>query len=299
MDYMKVTDDLSFSRVIAGMMRASREGLSGHKMTAFVNSCLEMGITTFDHADIYGLGESERLFGEAVLKNNTSLRDKMQLVTKFNIVLPTEKSDFVHYYDSSVQHLRESVDESLKNLCTDYIDVLLIHRLDPLLNPVELAEGLDTLVQEGKVRNIGISNASYTYFDMVNTFTKTPLVTNQVEVSTLYTDTFFNGIMDSALKHDIPVMAWSPLGGGRLFSPKTEQEIRVVKVLETMAQKYQVDSIDKIAYAFILKHPAKICPVTGSMKIERIKACVDALKIPLSTKDWFMILEASRGMEVL
>jgi predicted oxidoreductase len=299
MEYVKLAEGLQFSKVISGMMRASGEGLRDKKMVEFVDKCLELGITTFDHADIYGDGESGRLFGEAVLKNNPSIRSKMQIVTKFNIVLPTQRSNFVHYYDSSINHLNESINASLKNLCTDYIDVLLIHRQDPLLNPAEIADGLDSLVRQGKVKNIGISNASYTYFEMISSFTKTPLVTNQVEVSPLYTDTFFNGVMDSALKNNIPIMAWSPLAGGRLFSAKTEQEVRVKAVLEKMAKKYAVDSIDKIAYAFLFKHPANICPVVGSMKFDRVKSCADALAINLDTKDWFIILEASRGAEIL
>lgn len=155
------------------------------------------------------------------------------------------------------------------------------------------------MVKQGKVRNIGISNASYTHFDLINSYTKTLLVTNQVEVSPLYTDTFFDGIMNSALKHDIPIMAWSPLAGGRLFAPETEQEIKVKKVLDDMTLKYGIDSIDKIAYAFINKHPARICPIVGSMKFGRVKACVDAFNIELDTKDWFIILKASRGREVL
>ncbi len=225
MEYVKIAEGLQFSKVISGMMRASGEGLYGTKLLEFAQKCLELGITTFDHADIYGNGESGRLFGEAVLKGSPSLRSKMQIVTKFNIILPSEKNGFAHYYDSSLNHLNESVNASLKNLCTDYIDVLLIHRQDPLLNPAELSAGLNSMIQQGKVKHIGISNASYTYFEMVSGYTKTPLVTNQVEVSALYTDTFFNGIMDSAIKHNIPIMAWSPLGGGRLFSPKPNRNL--------------------------------------------------------------------------
>ncbi|RYL93720.1 aldo/keto reductase family oxidoreductase [Sporolactobacillus sp. THM19-2] len=299
MEYVKVTEDLRFSRVIAGTMRASREGLSGKKMADFVDRCLDAGVTTFDHADIYGYYESSRLFGEAVLQDHPALRDKMQIVTKFNIILPRKENGYAHYYDSSVKHLNESLDKSLQVLHTDYVDVLLIHRLDPLLNPKELAEGLDRLIKQGKVRHIGISNASYTYFEMVNKYVKTPLVTNQVEVSPLHTDTLFNGVMDSALIHEIPVMAWSPLGGGRLFHPKTGQEFRTREILQQMAEKYGVDSIDKIAYAFIYKLPATVCPVVGSTKFDRVQSAIDARGIELTNKDWFKILEASRGREVL
>ncbi|GGL59355.1 aldo/keto reductase [Sporolactobacillus putidus] len=299
MDYVDVAEGLKFSKVIAGTMRASKEGLSGKKMVDFVDQCLSAGVTTFDHADIYGYFESSRLFGEAVLKDNSSLRDKIQIVTKFNIVLPREENGYAHYYDSSVKHLNESLNKSLEVLHTDYVDVLLIHRLDPLLNPKEVAEALDSLIKQGKVRHIGISNASYTYFEMVSKYTTTPLVTNQVEVSPLYTDTFFNGVMDSALIHDIPVMAWSPLAGGRLFHPQTGREFRVREILEQMAQKYDADSIDKIAYAFINKLPATVCPIVGSTKFERIQSAIDAQSIELTNKDWFKILEVSRGREVL
>lgn len=299
MEYVDVAEGLKFSKVIAGTMRAAHEGLSGKKMADFVDQCLNAGVTTFDHADIYGYFESSRLFGEAVLKDHPSLRDQIQIVTKFNIILPREENGYAHYYDSSVQHLNESLNKSLEVLHTDYVDVLLIHRLDPLLNPKELAEGLDELVRQGKVRHIGISNASYTYFEMVSKYVKTPLVTNQIEVNPLYTDTFFDGTMDSALIHDIPVMAWSPLAGGALFHPKTGQQFRVREILEQMAKKYEVDSIDKIAYAFINKLPATVCPVVGSTKFERLQSAIDAKSIQLTNKDWFKILEVSRGREVL
>ncbi|TGA97514.1 aldo/keto reductase [Sporolactobacillus shoreae] len=299
MEYVDVAEGLRFSKVIAGTMRAAREDLSGKKMADFVDQCLNTGVTTFDHADIYGYFESSRLFGEAVLKDHPSLRDQIQIVTKFNIILPREENGYAHYYDSSVQHLNESLNKSLEVLHTDYVDVLLIHRLDPLLNPKELAEGLDELVRQGKVRHIGISNASYTYFEMVSKYAKTPLVTNQIEVNPLYTDTFFDGTMDSVLIHDIPVMAWSPLAGGALFHPKTGQQFRVREILEQMAKKYEVDSIDKIAYAFINKLPATVCPVVGSTKFERLQSAIDAQNIQLTNKDWFKILEVSRGREVL
>lgn len=299
MEYVTVADDLKFSKVIAGTMRASSEGLSGEKMADFVDRCLAAGVTTFDHADIYGYYESSRLFGEAVLQDHPALRDKMQIVTKFNIILPRKENGYAHYYDSSVQHLNESLNKSLEVLHTNYVDVLLIHRLDPLLNPAELAEGLDSLVKEGKVRHIGISNASYSYFEMVSKYVKTPLVTNQIEVNPLYTDTFFNGVMDSALIHKIPLMAWSPLAGGKLFHPETGQQFRVREILQQMAEKYGADSIDKIAYAFINKLPATICPVVGSTKFERVQSAIDAQSIELTNKDWFKILEVSRGREVL
>jgi predicted oxidoreductase len=299
MDYINVAKGLRFSKVIAGTMRASSEGLSGKKMADFVDRCLNAGVTTFDHADIYGYYESSRLFGEAVLKAHPSLREKVQIVTKFNIILPRKENGYAHYYDSSVKHLNESLNKSLEVLHTDYVDVLLIHRLDPLLNPQELAAGLDQLVKQGKVRHIGISNASYTYFEMVNKYVRTPLVTNEVEVNPLHTDTFFNGVMDSALIHDIPVMAWSPLAGGRLFHPHTGQEFRVRAILQQMARKYAVDSIDKIAYAFINKLPAIVCPIVGSTRFDRVQAAIDAQKIELTNKDWFKILEVSRGREVL
>lgn len=154
MDYVDVAKDLKFSKVIAGTMRASQEGLSGKKMADFVERCLNAGVTTFDHADIYGYFESSRLFGEAALRDNSSLRDRIQIVTKFNIVLPREDNGYAHYYDSSVKHLNDSLNRSLEVLHTDYVDVLLVHRLDPLLNPTEVAEALDSLIKQGKVRHM-------------------------------------------------------------------------------------------------------------------------------------------------
>lgn len=299
MERIQLTEDLSFSRVVHGLWRLAEWNLNSDQILSLIKSCQELGITTFDHADIYGNYSCENLFGEA-LKQEPSLRENMQIVTKCGIKLLSDKrpEHKVHHYDTSKQHILKSVDQSLNNLSTDFIDVLLIHRPDPFMNPEEVADAFSFLKQEGKVRHFGVSNFTPSQFNLLQSYLDLPLVTNQVEISVSYLDTFKDGTIDQCLEKRMIPMAWSPLAGGSIFQANDEKSIRIKSVLEEIAKELGVTSIDQIMYAWLLSHPARIIPIVGSGKLERIRSAVDALQIKMTREQWFKIWIASTGRPV-
>lgn len=296
---MEANLHINFSSLIIGCMRLGKWGAdySTKELQVFVEACIEMGLTDFDHADIYGHYTTEEAFGD-LLKEQPTLRAKMQLTTKCGIKLISENrpKHQIKSYDSSTRHILASVDQSLKALHTEYIDVLLLHRPDYLMNPEEIASAFDKLKQSGKVRHFGVSNFTASQFEMLNHFT--PLITNQVEISPLQLSAFKDGVLDQCIKNKIQPTAWSPLGGGVLFqSGGTEQVKRIRIIGERLCEKYGA-SLDQILIAWLNKHPAGIIPVTGSSKIERIRSAKEALLIDLSHEEWYEIWQASIGEEV-
>lgn len=289
----------TFSRIVFGTMKWGEWGwkLATPKIERLIQESVEMGVTTFDHADIYGHYTTEADFGK-VLANHSSLRQQMQLITKcgINLTTPNRPQYKIKSYDTSKAHILQSVENSLKNLSTDYIDLLLIHRPSPLLDPDEVATAFMELKETGKVLHFGVSNFTPTQFEALHS--RFPLTNNQVQASALHLDPFTDGTFDQCLKYHIAPTVWSPLGGGSIFTtPSSEQASRVRKVAIQLADKHQV-KLDQILLAWLLKHPAKLLPVLGTARIERVKAAVEALKINLTSEEWFMILEASAGQEV-
>ncbi len=273
--------------------------MSSPEVLTYVEKLLETGITTFDHADIYGNYECEALFGE-VLKLKPELRSQMQLVTKCGIVQKHDhfsKKKF-QYYDTGYEHIIESVDRSLSNFNTDYIDLLLIHRPDPLMNPEETARAFKDLKASGKVLNFGVSNFIIPDFEMLNRYYDNNLITNQLEISPYDLEHFENGNISFYTKEGIHPMAWSPLAGGKLIHPDDEESRRIHRKLSELAERLQIESIDILVYAWLLRHPAGIIPILGTGKIERVHQAVKALNISLTTEDWFRIYEAGLGHPV-
>lgn len=264
---------------------------------AMIKNCLQLGVTTFDHADIYGDYTTEEDFGR-VLKQEPSLRQQMQLITKCGIQMlsanrPQHK---IKSYDTSFTHITESVEQSLKNLSTDYIDCLLIHRPDPLFDAEEVAAAFEQLQKEGKVLQFGVSNFRKWQVDLIRS--RFPISVNQIECSVLHLDPFGDGTLDQCQQHGLIPMAWSPLGGGNLFADdEDERNKRILAVANLLADKYNA-SADVLLFSWLLTHPSRIYPVTGTSKIERIKAAVDATNIKLEREDWFMMWRASTGREV-
>jgi predicted oxidoreductase len=261
--------------------------MSSSELFTYVEKLLEMGITTFDHADIYGNYECEALFGEA-LKLKPELRSQIQLVTKCGIVQKYDhlsKKKF-QYYDTGYEHIMESVNRSLSNFNTDYIDLLLIHRPDPLMNPEETARAFKDLKASGKVLNFGVSNFTISDFEMLNKFCDEKLITNQVEISPYDLEHFANGNISFFLKEGIHPMAWSPLAGGKLIHPDDEESRRIHRKLSELAERLHIESIDILVYAWLLRHPAGIIPILGTGKIERVRQAVKALEISLNTEDF-------------
>lgn len=276
------------SRIIAGAWRwGNVDNTTREKL---VNTALDQGITTFDHADIYGDHSNEELFGN-ILRAHPSLRNRMELITKCGIKFPSLKrpSSWVKHYDTSKEHILWSVDNSLKMLSTDYIDVLLIHRPDPLLHPQEVAEAFTALRQNGKVLHVGVSNFTPSQFEMLQSYLPFPLVTNQIEISLNCNAPLFDGSLDVLMKHRVAPMAWSPLGGGNLLSEKS-------KPVFSKAAKYSATPT-QMSLAWLLKHASSIFPVVGTTKPERIIESAAAIDINLDLQDWFEMLMVVQGKE--
>ena len=288
-----------FSRTAHGLWRLKDWDKSPIQIREMIHYCIELGITTFDHADIYGDYNCEKLFGAALAESSIRRAD-IQLVTKCGIKLVSKNrpETSIKHYDTSASHILDSVEDSLKNLRTDYIDLLLIHRPDPLMNAEEVGKAFSRLKESGKVLHFGVSNFLPSQFELLSSQMDLPLVTNQIEYSVLNTEAQDNGILDMCQRLRISPMAWSPLGGGTLFNEHTEQIVRLRQVLKNIADEFEVNSIDQVALAWILNHPAGFVVVLGTGKIDRIKRAVEAEKIKLSREQWFKIWRASVGCEV-
>ncbi|MFC7373355.1 aldo/keto reductase family oxidoreductase [Fictibacillus iocasae] len=299
MEKITLAKDLEFSRIVHGHWRLGEWNLSDQELLALVEQCIEWGITTFDHADIYGGYTCEEIFGKA-LALKPELREKIQIVSKCGIKLISgnRPEHSIKSYDTSKQHIITSAERSLKNMNTDYLDLLLIHRPDPFMNPEETAEAFNLLKKQGKVRHFGVSNFSPSQYNMLQSYCDVELVTNQIELSVLHTDSFFNGAMDHCLEKRIAPMAWSPLAGGRLFSGSDEQSIAVKKTMEKVGAEIGAESLDETAYAWLLAHPGRIMPIVGSGKKERIASAVKATELNMNTEQWFDILQSSMMREV-
>ena len=221
----------------------------------------------------------------------------MQLITKARIVCPGHYGNKTIYYDSTREEILREMDESLEKLGTDHVDLLLIHRPDPLADPAETADALETVVKQGKALHVGVSNFMPSQMTMLQSYLNIPLVTNQVELSVKNTENFFNGVVDDAFTRRIPLMAWSPLGGGDVFRSQEEKYVRLRGVLTEIAKGHET-SMDAVMYAWLFMHPVRIAALTGTMNADRIKAAAEAADLKLSYDEWYQILEASRGFSV-
>ena len=299
MEKINLSPSLEFSRFALGFWRLKEWKMSSGELLNFIEKALSLGITTFDHADIYGDYSCEALFGEA-LKRKPALRQNMQLVTKCGIKLASKKfpDRKINHYDTGYAHITNSVEQSLKNLHTDYIDLLLIHRPDPLMNPEETARAFEALHQSGKVLHFGVSNFTPSDFEMLQSFLPFALITNQVEISPWQLEHFRNGNIAYFLQKGIRPMAWSPLARGKLLHPDDEKSHRIHNKLTELAQQKKTDKLSSLIYAWLLKHPAGIIPVLGTGKIQRIYEALQATEVSLTTEEWFEIYEAGLGHRV-
>lgn len=285
------------SRLAQGYWRLAEWGMSDQELVRFIEQCIEVGITTVDHADIYGDYQCEALFGKA-LARKPSLRDKLQIITKCGIMLPSANRPEItsHRYDQSIGHIIQSVENSLQNLQVESIEMLLLHRPSPLMDPDHIAEAFEHLYTVGKVKHFGVSNFSAQQFDLLQSRLDMPLLVNQVELSPIELKHFKDGTLEHAQQHAITPMAWSPFGGGDLFklegiNPTLHQ------ALAALADAHQA-SFDQIALAWLLRHPSGIVPVLGSGQIERVQSAHKALSIQLTDDEWFAIWVASQGHPV-
>lgn len=289
---------ISYSRLVYGVWRlADDSDHSVDHIRAKIDAALAEGITTFDHADIYGDYECEKLFGEA-LKADSGLRDKIEIVTKCDIALISEKypNRRVKYYDTSATYINQSVENSLTHLGTDRLDTLLIHRPDPLMDAVETGAALDALIDSGKVLSVGVSNFKPDDWRLLQKHMSHPLAVNQIEISPLVRDAFTNGDLSALQLDEMTTMAWSPLAGGQLFTDN-ESATRVRPLLEKIAND-QNARLDTVAFAWLLKHPANIVPVVGTNNLSRIQGLAKALEVEMDRESWFEIWTAAAGVEV-
>ena len=287
---------MTLSPIVAGMWRAHAWGLDAAGLARWIEEALALGITTFDHADIYGSYSVEALFGQA-LAAAPGLRERIQIVTKCGIrqVCPQRPAHAIKSYDTSRAHVLASVDGSLQALQTDRIDLLLIHRPDLLMDPEELADTFRHLQAAGKVLRFGVSNHTPGQLAMLRK--RHPLVTNQIEFSPLQMQALADGTLEQCLDLGLRPMAWSPLGGGRLFSGDDAQVLRVRTVLQELAWM-QGTSLATMAYAWVLRHPSLPRPITGTQRIEALGEAVAALDIRLGAEDWYRVWQASIGHDV-
>lgn len=286
---------IKFSRIIAGTMNWGNWGkqLDTNDMISLINSCLEVGLTSFDHADIYGSFTTESDFGKA-LKEGGIDRGTIQLISKCGIayVSPNRNNNIKHY-NYSKGYIISSVETSLKNLETEYLDALLLHRPSPLMHPHEIMEAVAKLGQEGKIKSFGVSNFTPSQVELIAS--EVPVEINQIEFSLTHNEAMFDGTLDQMMTNTITPMAWSPLGS--VFKEDNEHTRRIHKCLGNLLEKYSATE-DQLLLAWILKHPANIHPVIGTTSIKRIKDASEALKINLEMEDWFSILVASQGHKV-
>ncbi|MBY5990709.1 aldo/keto reductase family oxidoreductase [Ferrimonas balearica] len=288
---------LQLSRFIAGYWRLLDWKMTPQERLSFLQSHLEMGISSCDHADIYGDYRCEAAFGEA-LALKPSLRHELELVTKCGICLPGQKGYDLPHYNTSAGHILHQVESSLRHFGTDYLDLLLIHRPDPLMQADEVADAFEQLRNEGKVRHFGVSNFTPHQWDLLQSRLSFPLMTNQVEISPLQLSPLHDGTLDHLQQHRIRPMAWSCLGGGRLFSPDDPQARSVRHELTQIAEETGAAGVDQVALAWLLALPCGPLPILGSGRIERVRQAVGALEVNLTREQWFRIWVASTGHNV-
>ena len=295
MERISLNKEVSLSRIVYGMWRlGDDENTSPDHVRAKIDASLDQGITSFDQADIYGGYEAEEILGNAL--SGSALRNKMEIVTKCDIIAPVGRyaDARVKYYDTSRAHIMASVDHSLRLMGIDHIDLLLIHRPDPLMDHHETGAALDEVIASGKVRSVGVSNFRPYDWELLQSAMKNQLVTNQIELSVLAHDSFVNGDVAFHQRIGTPLMAWSPLAGGALFSGDHPD---VMSVLSNVASQNNVDET-AVAIAWLLAHPSRILPVLGTNSLERIKGMSAALDVKMDRQTWYEIYTAALGHEV-
>lgn len=282
---------------IVGCMRWGvwGENFTTKQYEQIIDHCLSIGLNVFDHADIYGHYTTEADFGNA-LKGNTSLRNKIQIITKcgINMLTPNRPHHQIKSYDTSASHIIKSVEQTLQNFHTDYIDTLLIHRPDILIDVEEVANTITTLKQSGKVKSFGVSNFTTGQVALLNKYI--PVEHHQVEISVTHLNSFDDGVLDQCQLENIEAQSWSPMGNG-LFTEHNEKHARILETATALSSIYNC-SVNQILLAFLYTHPSNIVPVIGTTKFERIAEAKIAKDIELKREDFYKLWSASTGKEV-
>ncbi|WWT62206.1 aldo/keto reductase [Burkholderia pyrrocinia] len=294
-------DAAPFSRIVFGMWRIGDWALSARERRALIDAALELGVTSFDHADIYGDYTAEGLFGD-VLADAPHLRERMQIVTKCGIRLVSARrpAHGIKHYDTRAAHVVASVEQSLRALRTDRLDLLLLHRPDPLMDADEVASTFAALRRDGKVRTFGISNFTPAQAELLQDRMAAhamSLTTNQVECSLLHLAPLDDGTFDQAQRWRCPPMLWSPLAGGRLLTDASPAATRVRATAARIGDALGV-SATTVLFAWLLALPCRPLPIVGSRRIAALREAVAATRVTLEREHWFELLHAARGVEV-
>jgi predicted oxidoreductase len=261
--------------------------------------CQELGITSVDTAEIYGVYEVEELLGRA-LALEPGLRQRLEIVSKCGIYVPCARHPDrrVAFYNATAKRIVASAEKSLRLLGTDYLDVLLVHRPDWLTAADDTAEGLETLRRQGKVRHVGVSNYNIHQVQLLNARLSEPLCTNQIEMSLFSMGPLEDGTLDQCQRLGIAPMAWSPLGGGRLFDPQDAAAQRIRAAMGTIAARYDAAKPERLALAWVLAHPSGPFAVFGTNRPERLESIASAASLTLDREDWYLLWEAAQGHEI-
>lgn len=296
MQRIEISSTLNISRIVYGMWRLLNdpEHSTAHNQ-AKIEACLESGVSTIDQADIYGGYEAEEALGD-IIRSAPHLRDKIEIVTKCGIVAPIGRysEHRVKHYNTSADHITQSAETSLRLMGIDCIDLLLVHRPDPFMDHTDTARALDSLIDDGKVRAVGVSNFKPHDMDLLSSAMKHPLATNQIEISLIRNDAFINGDIAYLQQRNIPPMAWSPLCGGAIFDTVNKNLLARMKEL---ADSQNVD-ISAIAIAWLLAHPADIIPVVGTNSLSRIAGIKDIYDVTLDREMWFELYTLANDQDV-
>ena len=296
MDRIEIAPGLSFSRLVYGMWRLGDDSdTSPAHVQSKIEACLDQGLTTMDQADIYGGYMAEEILGNA-LRAAPHLKDRIEIVTKCGILVGAGRyaDRRVKHYDTSRAHILASVDHSLRLMGINRIDLLLIHRPDPMMDHEETGAALDEVVQSGKVRAVGVSNFRPWDLSLLQSAMQTRLATNQIELSLLAHQGFTDGQVASLQERGLPIMAWSPLGGGTLL---TEGGEPLGVLLRRIGEETGTDPA-AVAVAWLLAHPALILPVMGTNNLDRIRTLSRAFDVPMDRQTWFELYSAAIGQEV-
>ena len=289
-------DGPSVSAVVAGVWRIDSWQLDRRARARWIEERVALGVTSFDLADIYGDYMAEPLFGEA-LATMPGVRERIQLVSKCGIRLASSRrpANTINSYDTSRAHVLASVDESLRALGTDRLDLLLVHRPDYLMDPPALAATFDELRTAGKVLHFGVSNHSPSQLALLRRHV--PVATNQIELSPLHLEPLDDGTLDQCVGLDMRPMIWSPLGGGRLLAGTDDRSRRVQAVLAAIGRTRGVTAAT-IAYAWLLRHPSRPVPIVGSRRLAALQEAIAALGVVLTSEEWYRVWVAGAGHPV-
>ena len=290
---------LEFSRMIYGTWRLLDTKPTAQEINRRLHACVDLGITTIDTAEIYGLYEVEQALG-AALALSPGLRDQLEIVTKAGIYVPCayHPERQTAHYNATGARLVKSLEKSLRLLGTDRVELFLVHRPDWLTRADDTAAGLNQLLRTGKIHAAGVSNYSASQFDLLNAHMEKPLATNQLEFHLLHHDPIHDGTFHQCEKQGVLPMAWSPLAGGRLFDSKNDAAQRLAVTAQSLAARYGGATLEQLAYAWVMAHPSRPLPVIGTNKLERILSAAQADKITLEHEDWYALWEAAQGRRV-